>query len=52
MKKEDKIHKLFQPGVCQQKWLQMGFEPMPAPTRDVLWIKVIAARCWFRHVSI
>jgi len=24
---------LNQPPVCQQKWLRMGFEPMPAPTR-------------------
>jgi len=23
--------------VCQQKWLRMGFEPIRAPTRDVLW---------------
>jgi len=21
----------------KQPWLRMGFEPMPAPTRDVLW---------------
>jgi len=22
-------------GVCQQKWLRMGFEPMSVPTRDI-----------------
>jgi len=24
------------------KWLRMGFEAMPAPTKDVLWIEVTA----------
>jgi len=27
----------IQLGACQQKWLRMGFELMPAPTKDVLW---------------
>jgi len=25
--------------VISLKWLRMGFEPMPAPTRDVLWYR-------------
>jgi len=26
---------------CQQKWLRMGFETMPAaPTKDVFWYRV------------
>jgi len=28
---------LHQRRVCQQKWLRMGFEIMPAPTREVNW---------------
>jgi len=36
MKAEDGSHKLYQLWVCHQKWLQMGFEFIPAPTRYVL----------------
>jgi len=38
-----------------EKWLQMRFEPMFAPTRDVLWIvfaqSLIAVMIWRRRQS-
>jgi len=38
LKIEDKASN--QPRICQQKWIRMGLESMPAPTRDVLENKV------------
>jgi len=39
-KKRQKVISFYQSGVRQQKWLQMGFEPMPAPIRDGIWSEV------------
>jgi len=41
-KTRQKVISFYQPRGCQQKRLRMGFKPMPAPTRDVLWIEVAA----------
>jgi len=34
---ENRRQNFYQLEVCQQNWLRMGFEPMPALTSDVLW---------------
>jgi len=39
--KSQKVIRFYQLSVCQQKWLRTGFEPIPASTRDVLWIEVV-----------
>jgi len=36
--KDKKPLSFYQPGGMSAKWLQMGDEPMPAPTRDIFWI--------------
>jgi len=39
-RRQNVVLSFYQPGICQQKWLRMGFEHMLAPTRDVIWIEV------------
>jgi len=36
-KRRQKVISFYQPRVCQQKWLRMGFKPMPTPVRGMLW---------------
>jgi len=43
----------YEPGVYQQKWLQMGFELMPAPIKDVLWIEATSLKAaGFSHCRL
>jgi len=37
LKTEDETLKAISLRLCQQKWLRMGNEPMPGPTRYILW---------------